>query len=556
MTMNLPTVDTFEKETKCFYKGEKYSVRDNGAVLRHSKDERRPRPSDKTWTFGKPNNKTGYMEIASARVHRIVATAFHGEPPTKEHVVDHIDTNKRNNRPENLRWVTRLENVLLNPITIKKIESVCGCSVEEFLRDPSKFRDEFQEPNFSWMCTVSKEAAAISLERLQEWAASDNAPSGGALGDWIFSRNSYYQRDNPQQIDEETPNILEHFKTPQAKPRDFIAEITSEIAAATNERIYKTAGEIMGLVQDLLKSEPSLMLPDLKLDLCGGYLLIENAHLKKFDDVEFVFEGRAGIPKFGYLTKGQLRLGAVVKIKGFNNYVAVENIPNELGVIEIDLTWAKAGITEATLRKLLTNESKKLVWLSHSNENQSKINETAEKLLTVCEPTINTLHGRKHAQVVCPVSSTGECGVLDCIYCEYRFSNDDNESGGCFGKSRIETYEDLLSVVDVKRQDEQIISITYNKNGKSETKKFEFLDPNLTLGKSLLTLWNEKKGTTLTAVNKRNDWCVLLENDPNESLKEKGEVYARLARNVSQLPISGFRSIWGYADKDWEVVDT
>ena len=50
-----------------------------------------------------------------------MATAFHGEPPTKEHVVDHIDTNKQNNRPENLRWVTRLENILLNPITAKRI---------------------------------------------------------------------------------------------------------------------------------------------------------------------------------------------------------------------------------------------------------------------------------------------------------------------------------------------------------------------------------------------------------------------------------------------------
>ena len=43
------------------------------------------------------------MEIASERVHRIVATVFHGDSPTSEHVVDHIDTNKRNNRPENLR---------------------------------------------------------------------------------------------------------------------------------------------------------------------------------------------------------------------------------------------------------------------------------------------------------------------------------------------------------------------------------------------------------------------------------------------------------------------
>lgn len=106
----------FKQQIECFYKEEHYSVRDNGAVLRFPIKEQRQRPTDNKWSFGKLNNKTGYLEIASVRIHRIVATAFHGAPPTKEHVVDHIDTNKQNNRPENLRWVTRLENILLNPI--------------------------------------------------------------------------------------------------------------------------------------------------------------------------------------------------------------------------------------------------------------------------------------------------------------------------------------------------------------------------------------------------------------------------------------------------------
>jgi hypothetical protein len=96
---------------------------------------------------------TGYMDITYVTVHRIIATAFHGEPPTKGHVVDHIDTNKRNNRPENLRWVTRLENVLLNPITARRIAKICG-SIEAFLAEPTKFRDMFPDPNFNWMGTV------------------------------------------------------------------------------------------------------------------------------------------------------------------------------------------------------------------------------------------------------------------------------------------------------------------------------------------------------------------------------------------------------------------
>lgn len=207
----------FCQEIDCTYKDERYSVRDNGAVLRHPRDGKRPRPTDNNWTFGKPNDKTGYMEIATVRVHRIVATAFHGKPPTKEHVVDHIDTNKRNNRPENLRWVTRLENVLLNPITAKRIIMTCG-SIEAFLADPSKFRDKFQEPNYNWMCTVSIQEAQISLERLLDWAKSDKLPSGGTLGKWIFNRST-----SQNQYAETIPKFpdLIRAKTLNAAQRDW-----------------------------------------------------------------------------------------------------------------------------------------------------------------------------------------------------------------------------------------------------------------------------------------------------------------------------------------------
>lgn len=50
-------------------------------------------------------------------VHRLVANAFIPNPDNKP-VVDHIDTNPRNNHVENLRWVTVQENCL-NSITRK-----------------------------------------------------------------------------------------------------------------------------------------------------------------------------------------------------------------------------------------------------------------------------------------------------------------------------------------------------------------------------------------------------------------------------------------------------
>lgn len=204
---DLTSDQDFSREVDCTYKGERYTVRDNGAVLRYPRVEKqRTRPTDNQWTFGKQNDKTGYMEIASVRVHRIVATAFNGLPPTKEHVVDHIDTNKRNNRPQNLRWVTRLENILLNPITARRIEIVCG-SVEAFLADPSKFRDKFPEPNYKWMCTVSKQEAKITLERMLDWAKSDKRPTGGSLGKWIFNRGTMQN-----QYIETTPKVPDIIK--------------------------------------------------------------------------------------------------------------------------------------------------------------------------------------------------------------------------------------------------------------------------------------------------------------------------------------------------------
>lgn len=159
------TIPDYQKEVDCVFKGEKYSVRDDGSIFRHTRPGKKSRQLDSKWTFGKPNDKNGYMEFASVPVHRIVATAFLGMPPSAQHVVDHIDANKRNNRPENLRWVTRLENILLNPITLKRIEIICG-SVEAFLADPSKFNEKFPEPNYSWMCAVSKEEAQNSLNNL------------------------------------------------------------------------------------------------------------------------------------------------------------------------------------------------------------------------------------------------------------------------------------------------------------------------------------------------------------------------------------------------------
>ena len=212
-------IDDFTKQAECVYKNENYSVRDNGAVLRHARQNKSLRKLDNVWIFG-TLSYNGYLLIASEVVHRIVAYAFHGEPPTPQHVVDHFDTNRQNNRPENLRWLTKLENILNNPITLNKIVFHCG-SIEAFLKDPSILKNFMSdEPNFGWMCKVTPEEAKISLERLNNWAKKDsnkNNTKNSDLGKWLFQSNEtlVLTKVESKLVVSKTPNAIQkNWKNP------------------------------------------------------------------------------------------------------------------------------------------------------------------------------------------------------------------------------------------------------------------------------------------------------------------------------------------------------
>lgn len=184
----------YEEERLCIYKGEHYRVRDNGAVMRITPDGKKPRSLDSVWTFGKKSPTNGYMTIGNHRVHIIVATAFYGPNDSRVYVVDHIDTNRCNNRVENLRWLTKLENILLNEITRKKIEWICG-SIESFLENPSQLKGyESQDRNFEWMRAVSKEEAENTLKNWNKLITRPQTScNSGNIGDWIFEKSN-----NPQ----------------------------------------------------------------------------------------------------------------------------------------------------------------------------------------------------------------------------------------------------------------------------------------------------------------------------------------------------------------------
>lgn len=202
-------IDIFEREVEVEYRGERYRVRDNGSVHRLPQKRQKTRPLDDQWTFGRQGLSTGYMYLSGVPIHRIVCWAFQGEPPTDRHVVDHIDTNRANNRPENLRWVTRLENVLLNEISARRIELVYG-SIEAFFADPTRVQTEKAFPDISWMRALSKDEAAAAKARLQEWAKSGAVPSGGALGEWLYgTRERASYEPPPEEYESLTPSVVQ-----------------------------------------------------------------------------------------------------------------------------------------------------------------------------------------------------------------------------------------------------------------------------------------------------------------------------------------------------------
>lgn len=198
----------FEEERTCEYRGEIYRVRDNGAICRQINPEKRKRKLDEIWSFGIINNQKKYLGFSSEAVHRIVATAFHGEQPSKSHVVDHVDTNKQNNRPENLRWVTRLENIFLNPITLSRIIYKFG-SVDNFFSNPSQPLNGQLEQSYDWMRTVTKEEAENTKQNLMKWAEEGSLPKGGELGEWVFSKLNHVENHDEKEHDEKENEYIQ-----------------------------------------------------------------------------------------------------------------------------------------------------------------------------------------------------------------------------------------------------------------------------------------------------------------------------------------------------------
>ena len=87
-----------------------YSATEDGRIYSHRTDK-----------FLKPKkHKNGYSVVCISDpygnvhdllIHRLVCLTYHGYPEIWQTDVNHIDCNKGNNRPENLEWCSRKENM-------------------------------------------------------------------------------------------------------------------------------------------------------------------------------------------------------------------------------------------------------------------------------------------------------------------------------------------------------------------------------------------------------------------------------------------------------------
>jgi hypothetical protein len=75
-----------------------------------------PKPTYGCKTKASRTARHTYMSVynkffGNMKIHRLVCEAFHGDSPSPNSVVIHIDEDATNNRPENIKWGSQKENL-------------------------------------------------------------------------------------------------------------------------------------------------------------------------------------------------------------------------------------------------------------------------------------------------------------------------------------------------------------------------------------------------------------------------------------------------------------
>lgn len=203
--MIFTNIDDFNEEKTCIYKNETYSVRDNGAVLRHSGNSERKRKIDNSWTFGTLDNK-GFMRIGGEKINRIVTTAFYGTPISEQYVVFHKNYNSQDNRAKNLSWVTRFEFKILQPSIQTQLHLLLNMKIEAILSDISILKT-IDVPNLDWMKSITQKEADICLQKYIDLKLS--TPEEIERLEWHSQNNKVKLKNiNPDYQESLTPNAV------------------------------------------------------------------------------------------------------------------------------------------------------------------------------------------------------------------------------------------------------------------------------------------------------------------------------------------------------------
>lgn len=170
--------ENYTRQVVCEYKSHRYSVRDNGAIMRHGD------AGDEEWTFGTFNSR-GILHYKNVSVPKVVATAFLGPAPNDFYFASHIDGNVENNRPENLRWLSPLEQILDNPKTISSIMERCG-SIDAFLMNPANLLKE--DVQFLRLQTITGGDVLDAIKHLVSMSSDVPLRTGNIYVDWLKAR--------------------------------------------------------------------------------------------------------------------------------------------------------------------------------------------------------------------------------------------------------------------------------------------------------------------------------------------------------------------------------
>lgn len=170
--------ENYTRQVVCEYKSHRYSVRDNGAIMRHGD------AGDEEWTFGTFNSR-GILHYKNVSVPKVVATAFLGPAPNDFYFASHIDGNVENNRPENLRWLSPLEQILDNPKTISSIMERCG-SIDAFLMNPASLLKE--DVQFLRLQTITGGDVLDAIKHLVSMSSDVPLRTGNIYVDWLKAR--------------------------------------------------------------------------------------------------------------------------------------------------------------------------------------------------------------------------------------------------------------------------------------------------------------------------------------------------------------------------------